>query len=188
MSGQGKWDVLEELTGQELADRNFSYRGPFDELPAQQNARTSHLLILWKDVTEEEGTGIVHIAPGCGNEDFQLGKEYGLPAIAPIDEAGCFVGGFDWMTGQHASDVAPQVAQNLREKELLYSSEQYVHSYGHCWRCGTELLFRLVDEKEEGRIIQKRCQICQINSFKNRNGLFFKIHDIYAVHYYRYSK
>ena len=146
LSGQGSWEVLEELTGQELVERNFSYTGPFDELPVQQNVRTSHKILPWKDVTENEGTGIVHIAPGCGNEDFHLGKEYALPVIAPIDEDGCFTEGFNWLKGQHASEVAPQVAQNLQDKGLLYSQEQYVHSYGHCWRCSKELLFRLVDE------------------------------------------
>ena len=146
LSAHGDWEIVGELSGRELAERSFRYAGPFDELPAQQGVQSFHRIILWKDVTEEEGTGIVHIAPGCGAEDFQLGKEYGLPAIAPIDEGGFFVKGFDWLEGKHASEVAETVEQYLRDKHFLYSSEQYEHSYAHCWRCGTELLFRLVDE------------------------------------------
>ena len=146
LNGQGTWEVVEELKGSDLIARDFSYAGPFDELPAQQGVQFHHKVIPWKDVTEEEGTGIVHIAPGCGAEDFMLGKEFGLPAIAPIDENGLFVEGFDWLEGKHASEVAEAVEQNLKAKHLLYSSENYVHSYAHCWRCGKELLFRLVDE------------------------------------------
>ena len=56
-------------------------------------------MILWDEVGETEGTGIVHIAPGCGAEDFQLGKEYGLPLVAPLDEEGHFVDGFGWLSG-----------------------------------------------------------------------------------------
>lgn len=144
--GQGEWSVLEELTGQELAARNLQYVGPFDELPAQQQRQSAHSVVLWKDVTADEGTGIVHLAPGCGAEDFELGKTCGLSVIAPIAEDGRFVEGFDWLTGQHASEVAQAVAHNLQTKGLWYNSEQYVHQYAHCWRCGKELLFRVVDE------------------------------------------
>ena len=146
LKAHGAWEVLEELSGQELIDRDFSYTGPFDEFPAQQDAWEHHKLIPWKEVTETEGTGIVHIAPGCGAEDFHLGQEFNLPAIAPIDEDGRFVKGFGWQEGQHASELAQAVEENLQEKGLLYSSEQYQHSYAHCWRCDHELLFRLVDE------------------------------------------
>ncbi len=62
----------------------WSYRGPFDELPAEQGV--VHSVVPWKDVSASEGTGIVHIAPGCGREDFGLGKEFGLAVIAPVDE------------------------------------------------------------------------------------------------------
>ena len=93
-----------------------------------------------------EGTGIVHIAPGCGKEDFELGKEFGLKPIAPIDESGIFVEGFGPFTGQYASNVAKPIIRSLKEKNLLYRTEEYKHSYPICWRCKTQLLFRLVDE------------------------------------------
>src|SRR4029078_5098997 len=87
-----KFEVLEEKKGSELVD--WRYRGPFDELQAVTDAFEAagyeHRVVQWDEVGEEEGTGIVHIAPGCGAEDFQLGQRLGLPVIAPLDEScGC---------------------------------------------------------------------------------------------------
>ena len=97
-------------------------------------------------VGETEGTGIVHIAPGCGAEDFLLGREHAFPMVAPLDEEGHFVAGFDWLTGQHVSQVSQPIFENLKEKGLLYQVEPYTHRYPTCWRCKSELVFRLVDE------------------------------------------
>jgi isoleucyl-tRNA synthetase len=146
LKAKGDYEVLGELTGNDLIDSGLTYRGPFDELPAQAEAKKHHKVIPWGEVSEEDGTGLVHIAPGCGAEDFELGKEFSLPAVAPINDSGIFIDGFDWVTGQHASDIADDIKRNLIEKGVLYSSERYTHSYPHCWRCGKELLFRLVDE------------------------------------------
>jgi isoleucyl-tRNA synthetase len=146
LKGNGDWQVLETLTGSDLLDAGLTYAGPYDELPGQKEARGRHKLIGWDEVSEEEGTGIVHIAPGCGAEDFELGKQFNLPAIAPIDENGVFIDGFDWITGKHASEVGQEIKADLKKKKILYSSEKYAHAYPHCWRCNKELLFRLVDE------------------------------------------
>src|SRR5205823_6679917 len=70
------------VPGSALVDRR--YRGPFDELPAA--AGIEHRVIPWEEVSLEEGTGIVHIAPGCGPEDFELAREHGLPILTPVDE------------------------------------------------------------------------------------------------------
>ncbi|MBN1413428.1 MAG: isoleucine--tRNA ligase [Spirochaetales bacterium] len=140
------WKAIEELKGQKILDLNFTYKGPYDELPAQSSLNYRHTVIPWNEISEEEGSGIVHIAPGCGAEDFILGREFKLNAIAPIDEEGVFIKGFDWLEGKHASTVAPDIVRNLSEKNILYSKEKYKHSYPHCWRCKHELLFRLVDE------------------------------------------
>jgi len=139
---QGSVEVLEELKGEQMV--GWVYDGPFDDLPAQQGV--AHRVIPWKDVSTEDGTGIVHIAPGCGKEDYELGREFGLKTIAPIDESGVFIEGFGQFTGQEASAVAKQIIRALKEKKLLYRTEEYKHSYPTCWRCKTELLFRLVDE------------------------------------------
>ncbi|NIR17277.1 MAG: class I tRNA ligase family protein, partial [Desulfobacterales bacterium] len=86
----------------------WTYEGPFDELPAEQSfgAVDAHQVIPWEEVSGVEGTGVVHIAPGCGKEDLELGKEYNLPAVAPLDEFGVFVDGFDWLTGMHVYESA----------------------------------------------------------------------------------
>jgi isoleucyl-tRNA synthetase len=143
---KGDYDVEAELKGSEL--EGWRYQGPFDELPAQieSGGPEAHRVILWEEVGEEEGTGIVHIAPGAGAEDYQLGKEHELPVLAPLDEAGVFVDGFDWLTGMPVADTASPIYDSLREKGLAYSLTDYVHRYPVCWRCGEELVFRLVDE------------------------------------------
>ncbi|HJP71993.1 MAG TPA: class I tRNA ligase family protein, partial [Candidatus Limnocylindria bacterium] len=120
-------------------------------LPAA--AGVVHRVIPWDDVSDAEGTGIVHIAPGCGQEDFALSKVNDLPVIDPIDQFGIFTEGFGWQTGRYAggtddagSDLARDVVADLERKGKLVAKESYAHSYPHCWRCGTQLIFRLVDE------------------------------------------
>ena len=139
---RGDYEVLGEVKGADLVGRR--YRGPFDELPAA--AGVEHRVIPWEDVGAEEGTGIVHIAPGAGKEDFQLSKVNDLAVIAPIDEFGVYIDGFGDFSGQYVHEVAMPIANNLKEKGLLYRGEQYKHRYPVCWRCNTDLVFRLVDE------------------------------------------
>jgi len=139
---RGKYTVVEQLPGERLV--GLRYHGPFDDLPVQRGVE--HRVIPWKDVTSAEGTGIVHIAPGCGAEDFKLGKEHNLPVIAPIDEYGVFVSGFDWLTGMSTHEAAGPITEHLRKSGRLYKSERYTHRYPVCWRCDSELVFRLVDE------------------------------------------
>ena len=143
---KGSYEIVEEMKGREM--EGWTYDGPYDELPAQKKsgAVDAHRVILWEDVTEEEGTGIVHIAPGCGKEDLELGEEYDLPVIAPLDEFGVFIEGFGKFTGIHVYDSAKIVIEDLKKKGLLFKVEDYTHRYPVCWRCGSELVFRLVDE------------------------------------------
>jgi isoleucyl-tRNA synthetase len=138
------FEVVGEVPGTDLV--GLTYRGPFDELPVAQGI--THRVIEWKEVSDAEGTGIVHIAPGCGKEDFQLGKEFGLAVIAPVDDEGVYLGGFAALTGKSVTDDATRDAifEQLRDKRFMYRTQQYAHRYPHCWRCGTELIFRLVDE------------------------------------------
>ena len=139
---KGDYHVVETLKGHDLV--GWKYRGPFDELPAAQGVE--HTVVPWKEVSAEDGTGIVHIAPGCGREDFGLGKEFNLAVIAPVDDFGVYTEGYNWLTGQSASDVGKQVAENLTQKGLLYRPQNFKHRYPVCWRCKTPLIFRLVDE------------------------------------------
>ena len=160
---QGPYTVLDELPGRAL--EGWRYAGPFDDLPAAQHpggwaepvlrrlltgipqsAVEAHRVILWEEVGEAEGTGIVHIAPGCGAEDYQLHKRYGLPLVAPLDENGFYIDGFDWLTGRPVAEVTEPIVAALKQSGRFYRLEPYTHRYPHCWRCGTPLVFRLVDE------------------------------------------
>ncbi len=136
--------IISEVLGSNLV--GLRYRGPFDELPAQSETKNQHVVLPWDEVGEDEGTGIVHNAPGAGAEDFKLGNEHGLTPIAPLDQNGVYREGFGEFTGKSASDVKDMVFESLREKDLLVRVNKYTHRYPVCWRCSTELVFRLVDE------------------------------------------
>ncbi len=165
---KGGAEILEEIKGADMI--GWAYDGPWDDIAAQnepggyphemvrvakqrgaateQSARTAHRVIAWKEVGETEGTGIVHIAPGCGREDFVLGQAEKLPAVAPLDEFGCFLPGFGPLEGKNASkaETADFIIDELTKRGVLFATEKYPHKYPHCWRCKTEVLFRLVDE------------------------------------------
>ncbi|MCW3978329.1 MAG: class I tRNA ligase family protein, partial [Candidatus Bathyarchaeota archaeon] len=126
----------------------WDYDGPYDELelPRSLGAPEAHRVIFWEEVGEAEGTGLVHIAPGAGKEDFELGVEYGLPVVAPLDEYGVFIDGLGWLSGTHVYDSAEPIFEDLRRKGLILRTEDYTHRYPVCWRCESELVFRHVDE------------------------------------------
>src|SRR5438477_372003 len=101
---------------------------------------------LTSNVAAAVGEEIAYVRVRQGDEDFQLGKRLGLPVIAPLDEDGVYIGGFDWLAGREATAVADDIVADLRRKGAFYRLETISHRYPHCWRCGTPLLFRLVDE------------------------------------------
>ncbi len=144
MKERGDCRVLATLPGAEM--EGWAYDGPFDELPAAAEAAAAHRVVTWELVSSGEGTGIVHVAPGCGKEDFDLGQQIGLPVVAPIDESGVFLEGFGFLTGKSAFEVADPIFVSLRQKGYYYKKEPYTHSYPHCWRCKEPLLFRNVRE------------------------------------------
>ncbi len=158
------------LKGSEMV--GWEYEGPFDHFQAQhepggfpfkkkdleaQGIRgvDCHRVIdggkddIGNDiVVAGEGTGIVHIAPGCGDIDNKIGKKLGLVDIAPLDDESKYIEGFDWLTGKLATDESTkdEILQDLKDRKLLVYVEQYPHVYPHCWRSGDELVFRIVDE------------------------------------------
>jgi isoleucyl-tRNA synthetase len=145
---RGPRSVIESRRGTELV--GWRYAGPYDELPAVkatfEPVSYEHRVVPWTEVGQDEGTGIVHIATGAGAEDFQLGKQLGLPVIVAIDEDGRYRDGFGWLSRKAAPNVAEEVVEDLERRGLFYHLEAYHHRYPHCWRCGTPLLWRAVDE------------------------------------------
>jgi isoleucyl-tRNA synthetase len=135
-------EELGTLKGSEMV--GWVYEGPFDDLPVAVGLE--HHVIPWSEVGETEGTGIVHIAPGCGAEDNELGKIHGLKVIAPLDGYGRYVDAFGWLTGMDVHDVEKPILANLKEKEILFRQETYRHRYPFCWRCKEKLVFRVEDE------------------------------------------
>ena len=139
---KGSYEIVEKLKGKKLLNR--SYEGPFDSFEVQQGVE--HKVIEWVDVNDEEGTGIVHIAPGCGHEDFILAKDLDLAVIAPLDEFGTYLEGFGWLSGKNIRDVNQEIFDDLKSRGKLFKREQYTHRYPICWRHKSDLAFRLVDE------------------------------------------
>ncbi len=134
--------VLKLIKGSDLV--GLEYETFFPSLQVQKNL--THKIIEWSDVYADEGSGIVHIAPGCGAEDYELGKKNRLAEICPIDENGVFSEEYDFLKGKEASKVSDIVFEELNVQDKLYKTLEYTHSYPVCWRCKTEVLFRLVKE------------------------------------------
>jgi isoleucyl-tRNA synthetase len=99
-------------------------------------------------VTADAGTGLVHIAPGHGQDDYQLGQQKGLPAFSPVDDRGCLTAeaGVPELTGQYVFKANPIVIRILEEKGRLFAHEDYVHDYPHCWRSKTPIVYRAVKQ------------------------------------------
>ncbi|MBA2461711.1 MAG: isoleucine--tRNA ligase [Actinobacteria bacterium] len=135
-------EVERRAKGEELV--GLRYEGPYDHLPAV--AEVEHRVIPWDDVTLEEGTGIVHIAPGCGAEDFELSKVHDLPVLTPVDEAGRFYDDYGWLHGVSTTEAREQIIGDLGERGRLLEAGEITHRYPVCWRCHTPLIFRIVDE------------------------------------------
>src|SRR5262249_49217966 len=120
------------------------YEGPFDTLAP--SAAIEHRVVPWDEVSLEEGTGVVHIATGCGGEDFELGRSLGLPVLTPVDEAGRFYDDYGWLHGLSTVEAADQIVGDPSERGFLVGSGTYIHNYAHCWRCDTPIIFRISDD------------------------------------------
>jgi isoleucyl-tRNA synthetase len=99
-------------------------------------------IVLGEHVTLEAGTGLVHTAPAHGIEDFVVGQQYGLPADNPVGANGVFVAGTPLVAGQHVRKADALVIEGLRERGALAHQQEITHSYPHCWRHKTPLIFR----------------------------------------------
>jgi isoleucyl-tRNA synthetase len=148
-----KYTVKKEFKGEKLLGEH--YLAPFDSLPINEKAKKDnpekfHIVVLDKDlVTAEEGTGIVHLVPGAGTEDFQVGKKENLPIVEVIDEAANYFDGYGELSGKNAKEnpeLVFEMLKSIEDGKYLYKLENYTHRYPQCWRCKTELVWRVVDE------------------------------------------
>ena len=150
----------------------WEYEGPFDDFEAQLEPGGFPIIdenLKEKGVTSKnlhkvvdpgkdnigndivvvgEGTGIVHMAPGCGDIDHKIGKKLDLVNIAPLNDESKFIEKFGWLSGKVATEksTTEAIIQDLKKRGFLVHVEDYPHVYPHCWRSGDELVFRLVDE------------------------------------------
>jgi isoleucyl-tRNA synthetase len=121
----------------------LEYVRPFDLVPTYPETTGR----LWPAafVSDEEGTGLVHIAPAFGADDFELGRAHGLPVLRPIDDAGRFEPEVAEVGGTFVKDADPVLERRLAERGLLFRSGKLRHSYPHCWRCDSPLLYMARD-------------------------------------------
>lgn len=130
--------VVEKVKGSDLVGQEYE---PFLKLDKQN---FTHKVVPWEEVDEQDGSGAVHIAPGCGAEDFALGTRLNLQPIIPVGEDGVFGAEFEWLNGLSTVTCEPVVFQKLQDNHTLYYHHDYTHNYPYCWRCKTDVIFRLV--------------------------------------------
>uniref|UniRef100_UPI000AAE8B45 class I tRNA ligase family protein n=1 Tax=Vulcanisaeta sp. JCM 14467 TaxID=1295370 RepID=UPI000AAE8B45 len=136
------YEIVRVVKGSELA--GVRYRHIYmDKVPIHTtHIDKAHYVVLADFVTLEEGTGLVHIAPAHGPEDFEAAKKYGLPITNSVEINGIFNENGGAFQGKYWLDVSQEVIRDLRERGLLLRYETIVHTYPHCWRCGTPLIYR----------------------------------------------
>ncbi|MDD5617577.1 MAG: isoleucine--tRNA ligase [Candidatus Omnitrophica bacterium] len=125
-------EVIKEFKGRELL--GLKYEHPFGYRQGQ--------VVLANYVSLEDGVGCVHIAPGHGQEDHQVGAEYKLPTIMPVDEKGRFDDSVDEFKGQHVFKANQEIISKLQKQNQLIYAAKVTHSYPHCWRCKNPIIFR----------------------------------------------
>jgi len=132
----GEYSVIDRLKGEALAGKEY------ERLFNYHESRERGWYVVKADfVTTEDGTGIVHMAPAYGEDDYQAGRKYRLPTIHPVNKSGEFGPEVTDFAGKFVKDADPEIIRNLKERHLLYKKETIVHSYPHCWRCDTPLLY-----------------------------------------------
>lgn len=134
--GENPPQVVAEFPGSDLSG---SYERPFTYIEAEPTP--AYTVVHADFVTMDEGTGLVHLAPAFGEIDREVGREYGLPAPNPVNAEGRF----DGRVGEHAGvpvrDANAGLVEELRASGRLFRAEPYTHSYPHCWRCSTPLIY-----------------------------------------------
>ena len=128
--------IRETFKGSEFEGRKFQH--PF--LPLQVPG------ILADYVTLDQGSGIVHTAPGHGADDFYSGQKYGLETYAPLDDRGVYLEGLPEYKGKNVFEANPIIVKLLRDRGALLGHHEYKHTYPHCWRCHNPVIFRATEQ------------------------------------------
>lgn len=138
--GVESYNVIEKVKGRKL--EGLKYLHPLADLfPFQRNLKNAHRVVLSDQyVTLDEGTGLVHTAPGHGQEDFKVGIETGLPALSPVNVDGTYTKECGKFAGIFVKDADELIMEELEKRSLLLKREVISHEYPHCWRCGSPLI------------------------------------------------
>ncbi|TFV83002.1 isoleucine--tRNA ligase [Blastococcus sp. CT_GayMR20] len=129
-------EVLARTTGRDW--ERVTYQRPFELVEFPEPA---HFVVLAEYVTTEDGTGLVHQSPAFGAEDLAVCRGYGLPVVVPIDPTGHFLPEIPLVGGHFFQAANPALVQDLQERGVLFREQRYEHSYPHCWRCHTPLMY-----------------------------------------------
>lgn len=140
------YEIIEEFKGSKL--EGLRYIPPLDGLLSLnlKNKNNAYYVILSDSVTLEEGTGLVHSAPGHGPEDFEACSRYGIEALCPVDESGRFTKEAGVFAGLVAKKDDRKIIEELKKRGLLLKEERIKHRYGFCWRCATPILYRAASQ------------------------------------------
>jgi len=137
------YTVVERYTGRQLAGIHYTPLFPFFADAKSKGAFRTH---NGDFVSTDEGTGIVHVAPGFGEDDYNLLKGTGVPVICPVDEEAKFTPDVPPWEGQFVKDADKSIIKALKDQGSLVRHDSYTHSYPHCWRCKSPLIYRAVSE------------------------------------------
>ena len=136
-----KPEVLASFKGSELV--GLHYKAPYKWYDFGD--KIGHRVVAGSFVTSDDGSGIVHIAPAFGADDLDVGRKNDLPVIHPVKPDGHFREDASFLAGLWFKEADPKVIEDLKERGLLFRIKKYAHSYPHCWRCGTPLLYYATD-------------------------------------------
>jgi len=138
---KGDYRLVRKLSGKEI--EGWRYHPLFDFVNLSDDEHPAYYAAMADFVTTEEGTGVVHTAVMYGEDDYRLGMQVGLPAKHTVDEKGCFNEKVSLWQGRHVKEpeLENEIVGYLHDNGRLYSEDQYTHSYPHCWRCDSPLLY-----------------------------------------------
>ncbi|MFN8667663.1 MAG: isoleucine--tRNA ligase [Gemmatimonadaceae bacterium] len=134
-----RWDVVQRLTGRDLEGKR--YRRPLDWVPFGEGTGRHEVIVTADFVSAEDGSGIVHMAPAFGADDYAMGQKHGLVMLQPVNARGRFGDEVPVVGGMWVKDADAKIVDVLREQDSLWKAGKLFHAYPHCWRCKTPLLY-----------------------------------------------